>query len=414
MSPPAEPEQSPEEILEEKEFYLDEFDARTICFAISLADFDRSSGGFDGLGSVVRDLLANDTRVILLFGLPEQRRRGTAGAWLRTVRGRLRPYLLSKQTARLFPRAADGRRRIAESFLDLTGARAADVEAGPYLADMWEVLRTRPLFVGLLDGREMLGFAGRVAVRLRVHKLVIAEPAGGICTTAGSHFSFMDRSVLEAVLHDGEAEWAGVSRRRRTLKVIKDTLDGGVRSVNLCTLDDLPGELFTYEGKGTLFTEEDYCRVERLGIDDFEEVERLIKRGHREGYLKGREPREVTSILLSGYGAHIGDGRLAGICALETEPYGRDRAGELVGLYTITRFKGEGVGARLVERVLGDAAELGLRYVFACTTEERAAAFFERQGFRRVTPREVPRAKWAGYDRKRLRRLKVLRIEVTR
>jgi N-acetylglutamate synthase-like GNAT family acetyltransferase len=222
----------------------------------------------------------------------------------------------------------------------------------------------------------------------------------------------MDRSVLEAVLRDGEAEWTGVARRRRTLKVVKETLEGGVRSVNLCALDDLPNELFTYEGKGTLFTEEDYCRVERLGIDEFEEVERLIKRGQREGYLKVRTPEEIATLLLHGYGASIGDGHLAGICALETEPYRRERAGELVGLYTITRFKGEGVGARLVERVFADAADMGLRYVFACTTEDRAAAFFERQEFERVAPKDVPKVKWKKYDRKRLKRLHVLKREV--
>ena len=131
-----------------------------------------------------------------------------------------------------------------------------------------------------------------------------------------------------------------------------------VRTVNLCTLDGLARELYTYEGSGTLFTREDYCRVERLGVDDFEEVERLIARGQREGYLKPRSPAEIARILINGFGAEIGAHHFAGVCGLEVDDYVSDRVGEIVSLYTITRFKGEGVGARLVARALAEARAL--------------------------------------------------------
>ena len=182
--------------------------------------------------------------------------------------------------------------------------------------------------------------------------------------------------------------------------------------MNLCTLDGLARELYTYEGSGTLFTREDYCRVERLGIDDFEEVERLIARGQREGYLKPRSPAEVARILINGFGAEIGAHHFAGVCGLEVDAYADERVGEIVSLYTITRFKGEGVGARLVARALAEARALGLRYVFACTIDERAQGFFERQGFASVAPDEVPAAKWVGYERQRRARLKVLRYDL--
>jgi N-acetylglutamate synthase-like GNAT family acetyltransferase len=97
---------------------------------------------------------------------------------------------------------------------------------------------------------------------------------------------------------------------------------------------------------------------------------------------------------MCGYGATIGAGHLAGVCALISEPYRRERAGEIVGLYTITRFKGEGVGAKLLVRAIQDARKEGLHYVFACTTQDRARGFFERHGFRLVKPGDVPREKW--------------------
>jgi amino-acid N-acetyltransferase len=84
----------------------------------------------------------------------------------------------------------------------------------------------------------------------------------------------------------------------------------------------------------------------------------------------------------------------------------------VVALYTVSRFKGEGVGAKLLARILEEARSRRLASVFACTTEDRAAQFFLRSGFRQVTPAEIPAAKWAGYDPERQARLTVLRMEL--
>ena len=100
------------------------------------------------------------------------------------------------------------------------------------------------------------------------------------------------------------------------------------------------------------------------------------------------------------------------MAALLTAPYADERVGEIVGLYTITRFKGEGLGERLVEALLSEADRRGLVAVFATTIDDRAAQFFERMGFSRVPQDAVPDAKWIGYDRKRRSRLSTLRREL--
>lgn len=396
------------EEFEEKSFYLDEFRAHALCFLVPWTECEKP-GGIAALGGVLRDLMANDSRVIVLLGLPEGH--GEVEPWLSRVRRRLQPAALCDDTLELFPRVR-GRRSAAESFVDLTGsAEGADLDEAK-LDLIWSVLRARPLLVGLVEPGRLLGAGWRLAVRLRVHKLVVVEGEGGIATGDGPPLSFMTEAMLAAVLREGEAEWTGLAPRRAMLESVRAALQGGVRAVNLCGIEELPRELFTYEGAGTLFTLEDYCRVERLGIDDFEEVERLIERGQREGYLKRRTPAEISRILFNGYGATIGSHHLAGVCGLETEPYASERAGEVVGLYTITRFKGEGVGARLLDQVVGDAQGLGLRYVFACTTAPRAQAFFERQQFRPVGAADVPAAKWVGYDEERRARLKIYRRDL--
>jgi amino-acid N-acetyltransferase len=170
----------------------------------------------------------------------------------------------------------------------------------------------------------------------------------------------------------------------------------GLGSVNMVDAASLETELFTYEGAGTLLTAQDYCHVDTLGLDDFHEAARLLARGEREGYLLARDDEARARLLLCGYGAWFEGGRLAGVAGLETERYRRSRVGEVVGLYTITRFKGEGVGVRLIRHLAAEASAKGLRALFACTRNPRAAAFFERYGFEEVDPERAPAAKWRG------------------
>jgi amino-acid N-acetyltransferase len=396
----------PPEDFGEKEFYLDEFHARTVCVAVGIGDCEQP-GGFETLGDVLRDLIANETRVIALLGLPAAR--DTAAA-LGRLRRSLQPCVLAGDALRRFP-LVRGRRSARESFVDLTQAAAGALTDGALTA-VWLILRKRPLLVGVLEEERLVTTAQRLAGRLQVHKLVLVQAAGGLHAPDGAPLSFMTEPLLATVLQPGQAEWAGLAGRRQMLDEVRAALRAGVGSVNLCTLNGLARELFTYEGAGTLFTLADYCRVERLRIDDFDEVERLIARGQREGFLKARTPTEVARILLNGFGAELGAHHFAGVCALETEPYRADGAGEIVGLYTITRFKGEGVGGRLLTRALEEGRVLGLRYVFACTLDPGADAFFARHGFRRVARRDVPAAKWQGYDRQRQARVRVLRCDL--
>jgi amino-acid N-acetyltransferase len=171
--------------------------------------------------------------------------------------------------------------------------------------------------------------------------------------------------------------------------------------------------LFTYEGCGTLFTRGEYCQVEKLGIDDFHEVEKLLQRAEQEGYLKPRTPQETARLLLYGYGARLGPASMepAGFCALL--PYADDQAAEIVGLVTITRYQGEGVGGRLVEAMIQEGTRQGLTYVFACTTQEGAQRLFTRHGFQCVPPDAVAAAKWQGYDPARQQQVAVYRRDLT-
>jgi N-acetylglutamate synthase-like GNAT family acetyltransferase len=400
---------SPLDRFDEKQFYLDEFRNKTLLFAV-LAEDLKSERDYDDLAAIVRALLPNDTRVIITVGSIT----GQDGERIvARLKRRLGPMIFGEELP-----GVDASRRSKLLIYNPIDAEAFETSeaATALLALIWNTLRSVPLFIGVgsFAHRQALRmFAKQVACRLRVHKLVLLEPEGGLIGADGKRLSFMDEATLEALLDAAEAEWTGLAQRLESVEAVRAALLAGVANVNLCSLAGAASELFTYEGSGTLFTLQDYCTVERLCIDDYEEVERLIARGQREGVLKPRSPEETASLLVNGYGAIVGNHHLAGICSLLiTEDYRHAGAGEITGLYTMTRFKGEGIGVRLLSRVFEDARAAGLAYVFATTTEERAQAFFERQGFRRVERDAIPASKWQSYESDRLQRAVVLKYDL--
>jgi len=385
-----------EEEFLEKSFYLDEFHEKTLMLAI--APGAASESDVADLLATARELIRAEVRLVLAVADAEMARR---------LEGRFRRLAAVSLSEPLFGEGDESRRRTI-----VVEATAEEPDVGS-LMRLWSLLRAGPIAVAWLPDAEWMALADytvKLAARLKVHKLVLVDPAGGV--GVGGPMSFLDESVLATLLGAGEAEWIGLGHRRSLIQAIREGLLAGIPSINLCTLGGLARELYTYEGSGTLFTLEDYCRVERLGIDDFREVERLIERGQREGFLKIRSREEIGEILFTGFGATIASGHLAGVGSLLCDRYKGDRMAEIVALYTVSRFKGEGVGTKLLARILEEARARGLAAVFACTTEERAAQFFPRHGFRAVAPSEIPAAKWIDYDPERLQRVVVLRLEL--
>lgn len=405
----------------EQDFYLEEFRAKSLFIVLRAEDL-QATADVESLATVCRYLVANDTRVIFLIETirSAQQNDGKSDP-IQTLSARI-AQVANIPPLHPVPLSLEAEENVLENvFLE-----------NIFLEALWNALRTAPVCVGLRPTEKieppksgaltepaadktqplpLLTLAQRLAVRLKVHKLIILNPDDGMAAD-NKKISFMNEAVLDELLRQGEAEWSGLGRHRPLLQSVRSALEGGVASVSLCTPSSLAQELFTYEGAGTLFTLTDYCQVETLGLDDFSEVERLIQRGEREGYLKPRSLRETTQLLLHGYGARLGASakQLAGFCALL--PYPSDNAGEIVGLYTITRFQGEGIGGRLVSTVVEKAQAADLAYLFACTLQGGAQRLFERYGFHRVDPACTPPTKWHNYDPSRKDKIAVYRRDL--
>lgn len=261
-----------------------------------------------------------------------------------------------------------------------------------WLAELWlAITDRREVVVGAEPGEEAT-VSAQLAVALRARKLVITDDRGG--------WGRPPRSFADIETH-AEAFRAQLADRQggAVVAALQTALDGGVVNVNLCRAEDLDQELFTFDGAGTLFTSGSYVALGKLRVDDLPAVERLVAQGTADGLLRPRTRTEVARLAVGGLGARVvGSGHLAGIVSLDAETYRGHDLGEVACLYTVSRFSGAGAGALLIDGLVEQAADLGLRSVFAVTVSDAAAAFFARKGFAEVSHDAIPRAKWAGYD----------------
>ena len=372
----------------EKTFYLEEFYGKSILFALIPPSGELVSE-LDSLVLTLRQLRRNQTRCIVIASVHALPR-------------------LVKRLGRML-------RHDPALFNPATGLRTRPYPPDSAVAEIWHRLRDGSIVVAAAetdDPADLVVFAQELASRLRVFKLVMLDRAGGLADANEETDSFVDLRQIRRALAREQAPL-----RRAIIRAARRALEDGVASVNLTAPRQVYEELFSFVGTGTLFTEQRYANVQQISIDDFEEVEALIVRGQNEGFLLPRSETEIADLLPSCFGYRVGDEHLAGVCALLTEPYRRERAGEITGLYTLTRFLGEGVASELVKEVIAEAQARRLTYVFACTSEDRAARFFGRLKigkikFRRVGPKSIAPAKWRGYEKSRIGRLSIFRCDL--
>jgi N-acetylglutamate synthase-like GNAT family acetyltransferase len=371
-------------VFTEKAFYLEEFYGKSLLFALVPPSGERLAE-LDALVRTLRELKRNSTRCIVL---------ASAAALPKLVR----------RLGRMAPRVE------VPIFNPVRGLRTRPYPPDSAITQIWRGLRAGAIVMAATetgDAADFVVFARELAARLRVFKLLLLDRAGGLHDSDDNRLPFVEVKRIRRALA-GETNPA----RRALIRAAGNAIKDGIPSVNLTAPRDVYDELFSFLGAGTLFTEHRYGDVSPIAIDDFEEAESLILRGQEEGSLLPRSADEIAGLLPSCFGYRVGDEHLAGIVSLLTEPYRRERAGEITALYTLTRFQREGVAAELIGQLLDEARARRLRYVFACTAEENAARFFARHKFRRVPASAVAHAKWRGYDRARIPRLAIFRHDL--
>ncbi|SHE15330.1 ADP-ribose pyrophosphatase [Chlamydia abortus] len=128
-------------------------------------------------------------------------------------------------------------------------------------------------------------------------------------------------------------------------------------------------------------------RVAQVTSLDPESLSSLVKCSQEEGFrhlvrlVKEYEQGENTfSRQGEALFAAIRGEQIVGVCGLNQDPYSQDKTGRVRRLYVLPEFRRSGIGRKLTEEVIKEAAKHYKRLVLR-TDNEAAAKFYEALGF---------------------------------
>ncbi len=173
---------------------------------------------------------------------------------------------------------------------------------------------------------------------------------------------------------------------------------GGVKRVHI--LDGrqngiLLEEIFSVSGNGTMLYTNLYTDICPATVEDAPEIIRLIQPYVRAQLLVRRTPETIADNIAH-WVVYKVDDAIRGCAALT--PYDAESA-ELEALVVDEDHRHGGTGARIVDFLLDRAGGLGLKRVFALTTQ--TSDFFLEHGFREVPVEALPEAKRKRYNKAR-------------
>lgn len=164
-------------------------------------------------------------------------------------------------------------------------------------------------------------------------------------------------------------------------------------------------ELFTYDGIGTMITEEPLEIIRQATIGDVGAILQLIEPLEAEGVLV-RRGRERLEMEINRFHIMEHDGRVIGCTAIY--PFKKEKTAEIACLAIHPAFRGKARGDRLFKYCEGFAKSKGLESIFVLTT--RTAHWFLERGFAEADINALPLAKQQLYNLQRRSKVFVKKI----
>ncbi len=238
--------------------------------------------------------------------------------------------------------------------------------------------------------------AAAAAIALRADKLICLVEGKGVVDRRG-------RLQHELTPETAETLLAGDHRLGRDvdlhLQSAVRACRRGVRRAHLVSrrIDGgLLRELFTRDGIGTLVSEQQFEGVRSARPEDVAGILELIEPLERQGILV-RRPREMLERDIGRFIVAERDGMIVGCAALYVYP--EENVAELACVAVHPQYREAGRAEVLLQYVERVCREQGVARVFVLTT--RTAHWFVERGFEPSSPRVLPEAKRALYDKKR-------------
>ena len=127
--------------------------------------------------------------------------------------------------------------------------------------------------------------------------------------------------------------------------------------------------------------------IQRARLADVDDMKVILDHYAKEGELLNRSRMDMYERIRDMIVARV-DGKIVGMAAFHVL---WEDLGEVRSLAVSPDRRSAGVGGKLLEACMDDAAELGIRKVFSLTYRP---GFFENHGFTQVDKSELPHKVW--------------------
>jgi amino-acid N-acetyltransferase len=151
-------------------------------------------------------------------------------------------------------------------------------------------------------------------------------------------------------------------------------------------------EIFSNQGLGTMIHTNLYESIRDMTSSDVSDVLRIMDPYIEEGILVARDKQSLLH-LYHDFVVFDVDGIVHGCAALHQ--HGDDQA-EIAAVAVDSRYRGSGIGRRMVSYLVSKARERGLKQIFVLTT--RTADWFEQMGFQRADISAIPEKRRITYN----------------
>ena len=199
------------------------------------------------------------------------------------------------------------------------------------------------------------------------------------------------------------------ARAAHLLRICRDAcLEGVARAHILNGAEDgaIPEEIFSDTGSGTMIFKSDYSKFRAMSAADVPAVISLMHPFVKSGRLLPRTEDDVKREI-EHFTVYEIDGAIRACAALK--PYPDFACAEIAAVAVDDSCANSGVGPELLRRLIAEAKQKGLAFVFALTTQ--AADWFERFGFVPADKSAVPPERAARMAPERGSRVLLLRLD---
>ena len=240
--------------------------------------------------------------------------------------------------------------------------------------------------------------ATKIAIDLTAEKLILISQPSGVVD---------GDQLLKALSLAQVAELQETTKdpqQAELLSAASVACHEGVERVHMVGYEEdgaLLAELFTREGSGTLIMKDCEEVIRPATIEDVGGILNLISPLEESGVLVKRS-RELLENEISWFSVVVHpEGLIIGCAALY--PTTNKVAGELACVAIHEEFHGQGIGARLLEKVEYDSKATGISNLLAMTT--KTAHWFIERGFVEVKVSDLPENKQSMYNYRRNARI---------